>query len=114
MINETRALSCVGLCRRAGALITGFDACLRDIAKAKALFIANDISEKTAKEVRFHAGKRGKQLFLLPAAMDALGGVLGKRTGVLAVTDEGLAKTVIACCERADVVKTGGDTRAAD
>jgi ribosomal protein L7Ae-like RNA K-turn-binding protein len=106
MVNETRALSCLGLCRRAGALIAGFDACVRDIAKAKALFVANDLSEKTAKEVRFHAGKRGKPLFLLPTAMDALGGVLGKRTGVLAVTDEGLAKTVIACCQSADVART--------
>jgi ribosomal protein L7Ae-like RNA K-turn-binding protein len=106
MINENRALSCVGLCKRAGALITGFDACVRDIAKAKALFIASDVSEKTAKEMRFYAGKHKKPLFLLPAAMDALSGVLGKRTGVLSVTDEGLAKVVIACCERAEVAET--------
>jgi len=82
----------LGLCRRAGALITGFDAVV-EAAKRKKLsgiMLARDVSEKTQKEIKFHAGKYNIKVVALSASMDEIKAVTGKRTGVLAVTDDGL------------------------
>ncbi|MDE6762308.1 MAG: ribosomal L7Ae/L30e/S12e/Gadd45 family protein [Oscillospiraceae bacterium] len=49
------------ICRKAGQLAMGFDPMKEalDGGKARAVFIAADISSKTEKEVRFFSEKRG-------------------------------------------------------
>ena len=67
-------LSTLGLCRKSGRLIHGFD----------------PVSEKTQKEMRFFCDKYSALLSQCDCTMDEIKSVLGKRTGVLAVLDEGL------------------------
>jgi len=82
----------LGLCKKAGALEIGFDAAVEAAAKGRAsgILTASDISEKTLKEVNFHARKHKAEVLQLPARMAELKAVIGKSAGVIAVTDEGL------------------------
>ena len=94
-----KSLSTLGLCRRAGKLIYGFDAVVGEVSspggKAAGVLLAADISEKTAKEVRFECEKRGVPVTVLGCTLDDIKDVLGKRTGVLAVLDSGLYGSVV-------------------
>lgn len=90
----TRFLSTLGLCRRAGKMIYGFDPVCEEIKREKSkvcgVALAKDISEKTLKEITFICDKYGVKLFKADADMDQIKAVLGKRTGIIAILDEGL------------------------
>ena len=91
-----KAVSTLSLCRRAGKLVTGFDAVAECAASgdARLLAAASDISAKTRKEIVFLADKYNIPMTTVPATMDELLHVLGKRVGVMAVTDSGLAGAI--------------------
>lgn len=91
-----RSAQALGLCVKAGKLITGFDAVMREAAKGQkavsGIAMASDISKKTEKEVMFYAGKYAVPAMKIDATMEQILTVIKKRTGVFAVTDEGLYK----------------------
>lgn len=91
-------LGTLGLCRRAGKLVSGFDAVADEVKNPKSkvygVILASDISEKTEKEVRFICGKFKVPVETVNATLDEIGGVMGKRTGVIAILDKGLFKSV--------------------
>lgn len=84
----------VTMCRRAGRLRMGMDmtkdACAA--GEAKAVLVAEDVSAKTLKEVKFVCAKYGVKLYAMGIPMDEIGFELGKRVGILAVCDDGFAK----------------------
>ena len=90
----TRFLSTLGLCRRAGKMIYGFDPVCEEIKNEKSkvcgVALAKDISPKTLKEITFVCEKHNVRLFQSDADMDEIKSVLGKRTGIIAILDEGL------------------------
>ncbi|MBR5091756.1 MAG: ribosomal L7Ae/L30e/S12e/Gadd45 family protein [Ruminiclostridium sp.] len=92
-------LSTLGLCRRAGKLIYGFDAVIAEVkapgSKVSGVLIAADLSEKTKKEVRYECGRADKPVTEIPETLDELKDVTGKRTGVIAVLDDGLYGSLI-------------------
>lgn len=87
-------LSTLGLCRKSGKLIHGFDPVCEELknprSKAAGVILTSDVSEKTQKEMRFFCEKYETALYVCENTMDEIKNVLGKRTGVLAVLDEGL------------------------
>lgn len=91
-------LNTIGLCKKAGKLIGGFDPVFEEFAKPKSkaagILIASDISAKTKKEVLFQAERYNAQVKELDCTMDELQGVLGKRLGVIAILDEGFYKNL--------------------
>ena len=87
-------LNTIGLCKRAGKLITGFDAVVADISKCAGVLIACDLSEKTKKEVVFHCDKNKKPFVEIEVTMSEIEQILGKKTGIMAILDEGLFKTI--------------------
>ncbi len=92
-------LGTIGLCRRAGKLVMGFDAVIGEVkakeSKVSGVLVASDLSEKTKKEVRFECGKAGIPVSEIPETLDELKQITGTRTGVLAVLDDGLYGSVI-------------------
>ena len=92
-------LATLGLCRRAGKLICGFDAVMGEVkdngGKVGGVLIASDLSEKTKKEVRFGCSKAGVGVTEIPETLDELKQATGKRTGVFAVLDDGLYGSII-------------------
>ena len=91
-------LSTLGLYRKSGKVILGFDPVCDELKNPKSkiagVVIAKDVSEKTQKEMRFFCDKYETMLFVCENTMDEIKNVIGKRTGVLAVLDEGLYKSL--------------------
>lgn len=89
-----RFTATLALCMRAKKLTFGFETVKQSVQSRQAflLLTALDISPKTEKEVAFLAGKYGLPHQKLAVTMRELGGIIGKTTGVLAVTEPGLAK----------------------
>lgn len=91
-----RVLSLLGLCRRAGKLVPGFDAAVLSVKakQAKLLLAAADISEKTFKNLTFEGDRAGVPTLRLNTDLQKTGSACGVKAGVLAVTDEGFARAI--------------------
>ena len=82
--------STLGLCKKAGKIVTGFDAVIADIRNAAGVLITSDLSDKTKKEVTFHCTKHNRKLVEIDHTMEDIQSVLGRKTGIIAVLDSGL------------------------
>ena len=95
-------LGTLGLCRRAGKLLYGFDSVAEEIKKpastAAGVIIAEDLSEKSKKEVRFICEKYGVPVCAPNISMSEIKQIMGKQTGILAVLDEGLFQSITKSC----------------
>lgn len=89
-------LAALGICKRAGRLCFGFETVKTALQKGQAeiVFSAADLSKKTQKELSFLCSQLEVELFETAYDMQTLGSSIGKKTGIIAVTDEGLAKMV--------------------
>ncbi len=91
-------LGTLGLCRRAGKVIFGFDAVIDEVkspkGKACGVIMAEDLSEKTKKEVLFYCGKYNVTAKTVNVTLEEISGVMGKRTGVIAILDKGLFNSI--------------------
>lgn len=87
-------LSTLGLCKRAGRLVFGFETVKNAVLKGEAevVFSATDLSQKTLKELVFLCETYELEHICTNYDMRTLGGAIGKLTGIIAVTDEGFAK----------------------
>ncbi|MBC8570436.1 L7Ae/L30e/S12e/Gadd45 family ribosomal protein [Zongyangia hominis] len=91
-MNE-QLLSFLSLIKRAGRLALGFDVVKEAVHTRRAALVlcASDLSQKTYKEVSLICARSQVPLEPLPATMDEIWFVVGKRSGVLAVLDRGMA-----------------------
>lgn len=92
MENRDRLLGLLGLCRKAGKLVLGFDASVEEAKKGTAalLLTAADASEKTKKETVFFSA--GGPVETLPHTMAEMEPIFKRRVAVMAVLDSGFAK----------------------
>lgn len=92
------SLGTIGLCRRAGKLIFGFDAvkdeAMKPDSKISGVIIADDLSEKTVKEVKYICSRCGKPVSSPGVTMDEIKDVIGKYTGILGILDDGLYRSI--------------------
>ena len=89
--------SIISLCRRAGKLQLGFDQVKEKVedGEVKAVFVAADLSDKSKKEVCFFCSKQNVPVYCLPITKDEIKMAVSKGSGVLGVTEEGLAKNLM-------------------
>lgn len=94
---NSKILQDLSLTKRAGKLVLGFDVVKSSLMDGSAylLVTANDLSKKTNKEVAFLQGKFNIPHITLNHTLDELWYVLGKRVGVMSVTDKGLSEMLI-------------------
>ncbi len=93
MAENTPLLGALGLCRKAGKLVMGFDAVAESVMKGKAFLVltAADVSPRTARKTNeFCEGL--VPCLSMPLTQDVLCAVARKPVGVYAVTDENLAR----------------------
>lgn len=104
-----KLLSLLGLARRAGKLEPGFDAAVLAAREKKALLLlaAEDISEKTFKNLRYEGEKAGVPVQRVPVNIQTLGSACGVRAGILAVTDEGFVKAILGLCKEEKAEEVG-------
>lgn len=101
---KNRLLSAIGLCKRAGKLVMGFDMAADTVVSGKAcgIFLCRDLSPKSGKSISRICEEWDCIPKTLPVTMDEIAFIVGRRTGILAVTDPGLAEkitTLIGSCE---------------
>lgn len=89
-----KTLSYFGLCRRAGKLALGHDAVAEAVrtGRAKLCLLTQDASPRHKRELE--AARNAVAIRLLPVTSQELSFSIGKKVCVLAVTDEGFAKTI--------------------
>lgn len=86
--------SMLSLSKKAGKLVLGFEAVRESVEKKNIglVLVARDVSPKSQKEIALVCQKSGALIKTLPLTMDEIWFAAGKRAGILAVADEGLAK----------------------
>ena len=96
-MNNDRLLSFLGLCKRAGYLISGDDTVTKAARDGKALLIltAADLSANSAGDLSFAAERYGVRLIQLKCSKDELSFALGKHCGIVGVTDKGFADKLL-------------------
>ena len=90
-----RFMSTLGLARRAGKLSWGSDTVSSAVnaGKAVVVFMGADLSDRSKRTIDEVCKKRGVPCIQTPYSMDQLGDAVGVFTGILALTDSGLAKS---------------------
>ncbi|MEG1448908.1 MAG: ribosomal L7Ae/L30e/S12e/Gadd45 family protein [Oscillospiraceae bacterium] len=96
MDNKNRILSLISLSKKAGKLILGFDVAKKEIYKGTVdcIYVCCDLSEKTLKEVDYICENMDVEVRKLPISLDEMWYEVGKRSGVICITEFGLAKKV--------------------
>lgn len=89
-------LSLLGLSKKAGKVVFGFETVKTAAEKGQAqiIFSACDLSLKTAKELKFICENLEVEHIETHYDMKTLGSAIGKMTGIVAVTDEGFTKSL--------------------
>ena len=108
-------LNTLSLCRRAGKLIMGFDPVKAAVAagQAKAVLLASDLAPRSKKEVRFFCRDTGLSPIESPFTLDDIKNKFGRRAGIFAITDQGLAQKTVLIVERLQQLPQPGDSPAA-
>ena len=91
-----KVLGMLSLCRRAGRLLAGFDVVKAGLQEhqVEVVLLASDLSRKTEKEIRMAAQRSQTPALTLGRTMDEIWMVLGRRSGVIGITDPGFARQI--------------------
>lgn len=91
-MNKQRVADVISLCKRAGGLVVGFDMLKQAIVMGDSDIIisAHDLSDKTKKEINYISNKHSIRNIEVPISLDEFWYLIGKRTGVMTITNEGL------------------------
>lgn len=92
-----KLISTISLSKRAGKLVLGYDVVKEAViyGDVDTVFIAKDLSPKSEKNIRFLCREQNVEVIRLPVVMDEVWTEVGKRAGILAISDNGLAKKLI-------------------
>ena len=94
---NNKILSLLGFASKSGNLSYGFSSCLEALGrkKAKLIVCGADLSEKTKKEITFHASQTGIEVLTLKTVdIFTLSNSIGHKCGVISVNETGFAKSL--------------------
>lgn len=96
-------LTLLGFAVKAGRVSFGMQAAREALAAKKSALIvlAADLSEKSAKEIRFFSAKSAAPVVTLACDMETLSHALGRKAGIVSINDPGFAAAVQARCQNA-------------
>ena len=95
-VSNDRLLSFLGLCKRAGYLISGAETVTKAINDDKALLMlyASDASANSLKNVLKTAKVNDVPALMLDRSKEELSFALGKHCGIVGITDRGFADKI--------------------
>lgn len=94
-----KVLTLLGFASKAGKLSYGFDAVRTSLSqkKSKLLLLANDISQKSKKEILFFGNKYNVRVIDLEQIdMQTLSHAVGRKCGIISVNDESFTSGLLA------------------
>lgn len=102
-----KAVSMLSLSRKAGKLTAGTDMVKEAVqtGQTSAVFTASDLSPKSIKEIKYFCGPKSVPVISLGVTMDEMAPQIGRRSGILAVTDRGFEtkiRSLLSEAEEAD------------
>lgn len=91
-----KLIETVTFCKRIGKLVIGFDLVKNSMmtGEAQVVLLAEDLSGKTKKEMEYLCRNFEMPWISIPLTLDELWYLIGKRAGVLAVTDAAFAEKI--------------------
>lgn len=94
MVNKVYGL--LGICSKAGKLISGTDIILENLAKKKVklVIVAEDASEKTIKEMKYYCDKENVELIMYGNIFENSRSIGKASRAVIAILDENLADAI--------------------
>ena len=103
-MNNDRLLSFLGLCKRAGKLISGAETVTKAISEHKALLAlyASDVSQNSLKSVLNAAQTENIPVRMLARTKDELSFALGKYCAIIGISDRGFADKLLDLTEQED------------
>ena len=99
---QDKLLSMLGMAKKAGKLTEGYDLAVQAIRGGNAMLAvsAEDVSDKTFKNLKYEADKAGVPIAKLQISMKELGEACKTRAGVMALVDKGFAQAVLKQLEK--------------
>lgn len=96
MLNDS-FLNLLGLCRKAGRLSLGHDACKESIrfSKAQLMLICSDASERLTEEMANLAKENGIKTYIIKYSMLDIKQALSFKAAIITVNDGGFSKSLI-------------------
>ena len=96
-MNNDRLLSFLGICKRAGRLVSGADTVNKAVSEEKALLVlyASDVSENSLKQVLRSAREHAVPVKQIPYSKAELSFALGKHCGIICTADKGFADKIL-------------------
>lgn len=91
-----KLLPLLGLCRRAGKILFGYDRTEKAVLSEKVFLVltSSDFSERSREKLSRICEERGIQIEVLELTADELYYLLSYRAGVIAVADKGFADRI--------------------
>lgn len=82
----------LSLCKKAKKLVLGMDPVVTALKEKKlvAVFLGCDLSQNSKKEIEFYCTKYETETVTLPLNMNEIWYAVGKRAGIVGITDQGL------------------------
>lgn len=96
-MDNQKLLTLLGFCRKAGKLVVGTER-VTELVKSGGyclVMLAEDISEKTEKELAFEAKNRRAVIIRLSCTIEQVAHATGTTAGVVATADEGFCKAIL-------------------
>lgn len=96
-MSHDKRLALLGFCRKAGKLVVGTRK-VTDLVKTGGhclVILAEDISQKTEKELAYHARNGHAVILRLPCPIEQVAHATGTTAGVFATADEGFCKAIL-------------------
>lgn len=89
-----KTLGLLSICRKAGKLTLGMDPVKDSMRNGSALcvLVAQDTSEKSRKEILFFAQQDEVPVYSLDATIEDVWASLGRKAGIISVSDSGFTK----------------------
>ena len=96
-MNNDKLLNFLGICKRAGMLLSGAETVTKAVNEGKAQLVlyAADVSENSLKGVLRAADANHVTAKRIPQSKEELSIALGKHCGIVCTTDPGFAKKMI-------------------
>ena len=96
-MNPDKLLNFLGLCKRAGRLISGAETVTRAITEQKALLVlyARDVSDNSLKKVLTAAEEQNVPARRLPRSKEGLSFALGRHCAIVCTSDRGFAEKLL-------------------
>jgi ribosomal protein L7Ae-like RNA K-turn-binding protein len=95
-MQNNKSLTLLGFAAKALKLEYGMQKSIEAIKKnrSKLIVTANDLSQKSKKEILFYATKQNVRLITVTVTVEKLSAAVGRKCGVISVNDNGFADAI--------------------